>query len=232
MMAMRPLGVIDAAAGLMAASVVLMGAASPAPSPAGSPGAPMTSEQWIAKYQTAWDALKTYQCTITSREYLNGRVQDRVYVIKVQKPTSVRLDIVGGDGKGSAAVWQGGDTVNGHQGGFLSIIHLNLNIHNKIATTMRGRTIAQASFGADLDEIKSIKWKSTDVTVAGERFTMTGVPQDPAQDDGIAKEVMTLGANGLPVELTEYDTAGMVARHEVYTDVQVDITLPDSTWHT
>ncbi len=229
---MRAIGGVSAGFGVVCAAFILLGAATPsAPPPAPASAAPMTPDQWVAKYQTAWDALKTYQCTITSREYLNGHVQDRVYVIKFQKPTSVRLDIVGGDGKGSAAVWQGGDMVNGHQGGFLSMIHLNLNIHNKIATTMRGRTIAQASFGAALDEIKSIKWKSTDVTVDGDRYTMTGVPVDPSQDEGIIKEVMTLGANGLPVELTEYEGSGTVARHETYTDVQINITLPDSTWH-
>ena len=208
--------------GILAAAVLTLGA---------SPAAPMTSQQWISKFQTAWDGLNTYQATITAREYLNGRTQDRVYAIKFQKPTSCRLDIVGGDGKGSAAVWQGGDRVVGHQGGWLSPIHLSLNIHNHTATSMRGRTIAQAPFGATLDQIKSIKWKSTDVTVDGDRLTMTGIPEDQTQNDGIVKEVLTLGANGLPVDLTEYEGAGTVARHETYSDVQTNITLPDSNWH-
>lgn len=216
-----------------AAAALLAGAA---PAPGATPGAPtpagaMTAEQWINKFQTAWDGVKTYTATITAREYLNGNIQDRVYAIKFQKPSDVRLDIIGGDGRGSAAVWHGGDRVVGHQGGFLSIIHLNLNIHNRIATSMRGRTIADASFGAALDSIKSIKWKSTDITTDGDRITMTGIPADPAQDGGVIKEVMTLGGNGLPVELTEYEGTGTIARHETYADVQVNVALPDSTWH-
>lgn len=212
-------------AGVIAVAVLLLGAA-PAP-----PVASMPPAQWINTYQSALDGAKTYQATITAREYLNGNIQDRVYEIKFQKPSDVRLNVVGGDGKGSAAVWHGGDRVVGHQGGFLSMIHLNVNIHARIATSMRGRTIADAGFGPALAHIKSIKWKSLEVAVDGDRATLTGIVQDPAQNGGLTKEVVTLGANGLPVELTDYEGAGTIARHEVYTNVQTNVALPDSTWH-
>ncbi|MBV8081746.1 MAG: hypothetical protein JOY86_02050 [Candidatus Eremiobacteraeota bacterium] len=203
-----------------------IGASAPQAAPA---SAPSTPEQWIAAFQTAWDALKSYQATITAREFLNGKIQDRVYAIKFQKPTSARLDITGGDGKGSAAVWQGGDRVQGHQGGWLSPIHLNVNIHAKIATSMRGRTIADAPFGAALEHIKSVKWKSTQVSVSGDRSTWTGEAEDPTQNNGVTKEVMTLGANGLPVEVTEFE-GDQTVRHETYSDIQLNVEFPPSTW--
>src|SRR5215470_4427028 len=125
----------------LAAAVLGVGAATPPSSVTPPPAAVMTTDQWFTKFQTAWNGVNTYTAKLVAHEALNGKAQDRVYTIDFQKPTSVRLDITGGDGKGSAAVWQGGDRVNGHQGGFLSMIHLNVNIHAKIATSMRGRTI-------------------------------------------------------------------------------------------
>jgi len=200
-----------------------------APSAAAPATLPTTPEQFIALLQSSWDSLKSYQATITAREYLKGKIQDRVYVIKFQKPTSVRLDIVGGDGKGSAAVWQGGDRVNGHQGGFLSMIHLNVNIHAKIATSMRGRTIADAPFGSALEHIKSTKWKSTQVTVSDDRSSWTGEAEDPSQNNGVTKEVLTLAADGLPVEVTEFE-GDQTVRHETYSDIQLNVDFPGSTW--
>lgn len=221
---MRRTGII-AALGLLAPALALLGA-SPAPV---TP--PTTTEQWMSTFQTTWDALKTYTGTVTAREYQTGKIQDRVYQIWFEKPTSCRLNITGGDGKGSAAVWTGGDRVNGHQGGWLTMIHLNVNIHAKIATSMRGRTIAQAPFGAELDHLKSVKWKSTAVTVDGDKSTFTGIPDDPSQDGGLVKEVVTLGPNGLPVELTEYEGQdASIARHDVYTNIQTNVDIPASTW--
>lgn len=205
------------------AAIICMGAQTPPPSS-------MTPEQWLAKFQTAWDATNTYTAMLTAREVQSGKTQDRVYTLAFQKPTSVRLDITGGDGKGSAAVWQGGDTVRGHKGGFLSMFKLNLNIHDKQATSLRGSTIAQSYFGSQLDHMKSVKWKSTAVTVDGDNATIAAVPDDPSQDDGIVKEVMTLGANGLPVELIQYDAPDTIAKDIKYTDVKVNVDLPPSTW--
>jgi outer membrane lipoprotein-sorting protein len=212
------------ACGTVLASIACMGAEAPVPATS------MTPDQWFAKFQTAWDAVNTYTATISSRETLNGKTQDLVYDIKYQKPTSVRLDITGGDGKGSVAVWQGGDTVRGHKGGFLSMFKLTLNIHNPQATSIRGTTIAQSYFGAQLDHLKSLKWKSAEVTVDGANATISGVPEDPASDEGIVKEVMTLGANGLPLELIEYDGPSSVAKDVKYADVKLNVDLPASTW--
>jgi outer membrane lipoprotein-sorting protein len=227
---MKVLSAATVARGIaLAATVFSIGAAAPS-SVTPPPAAGMTAEQWFAKFQTAWNGVNTYTAKIATHEALNGKAQDRVYTIDYQKPTSVRLDITGGDGKGSAAVWQGGDTVRGHQGGFFSMIKLNLNIHAHLATSLRGTTIAQSYFGAQLDHLKSVKWKSTDVTVNGDNATITAIPADPTQDDGIVKEVMTLGANGLPVELIQYDGPDSLAKDVKYSEVKLNVDLPPSTW--
>ena len=212
------------ACGAVFASVACMGAETP------TPAASMTSEQWLAKFQTAWDATNTYSATITAHESLNGKSQDRVYATVFQKPTNIRVDVTDGDGKGSVAVYQGGDNVRVHQGGWLAMIKLNLNIHARLATTLRGTTIVQSSFAYMLDHVKTTKYKSTAVTVNGDTATITALPEDPAQDDGYAKTVLTLGANSLPTELDLYDASNALVKVNKYTDVKVNIDVPPSTW--
>jgi len=140
------------------------------------------------------------------------------------------LDVTAGDNKGSVAVWHGGDRVVGHRGGLLSLIKLNLDIHNKLAVSLRGTTIAQASFGAVLEHTKSTKWKSSDVLVQGDKWTITNTAADPSTNDNILKEVVTLGANGLPIEIVQYESSGVLAKHIVYPDVQLNVDIPASIW--
>jgi outer membrane lipoprotein-sorting protein len=230
-------------AGLAIAAILMLGASPPmgapptpamGPAPSATPnGVPPAGAAALAlaRFQVTWDAVKSYTASVQAHEQLGNKVQDRQYALWFQKPNSTRLDIVGGDGKGSAAVWQGGDRVVGHQGGFLSMIKLNLDIHNKIATSLRGSTIADADFGAQLARLKTVKWKQWDATTEGDKTTITGLVADPDQDNGVNKEVMVLGTNGLPVELTQYMPDGTVAKDLKYTDVQVNVAIPDAIWH-
>jgi len=219
---------------LAAACIAVMGAMSPTALPNASVAPATTSAtstaQWFGRFQSAWDALKTYKTTVNAHEELNGNVQNRVYILWFQKPTDIRLDITSGDSKGSVAVYHGGDRVVGHKGGILSLVHLNLDIHDKRATSIRGTTIAQASFGSQLEHLKSMKWKSTDVSVDGDKWTITAIAADPATNDHVLKEVMTLGAKGLPIELIQYEDSGALAKHVTYPDTQVNVDIPESTW--
>src|SRR5580658_2765900 len=76
----------------------------------------------------AWSKIDSYTCTITAHETKGTDVQDRVYHYAYLKPHFARIDIVDGPGKGGGAVWTGGDSVRGHQGGLLSGIQLNVSI--------------------------------------------------------------------------------------------------------
>ena len=204
-------------AALLAAAMASPAAATPA------------ADAAFAKFFDAWNALQTYTVTMTAHEVQDTNVQDRVYHLCFQKPSSVRMDIVDGAGKGSAAVWDGGDTVDGHQGGFLRFIHLHLKITNPLAVSMRGITIAQAPFGAVLDMIKQLKGASIDAVTTGDVTTITAIVTDPTTDGGITKNVVYLAGNGLPTGYDQYigDTD---VNHMVYSELKVNVALPDSTW--
>ena len=71
---------------------------------------------------------------------------------------------------------------------------------------------------------------SYEVLVQGDKWTITSTAADPSTNQNILKEVATLGANGLPIELVQYEASGVLAKHVVYPDVQVDVDIPASTW--
>jgi outer membrane lipoprotein-sorting protein len=192
---------------------------------------PTAVEQALAKFNTAWTSLKTYTCTIDAHEVQNGNVQDRTYDFWFQKPFDTRMNVVGGAGRGSAAVWQGGDRVNGHQGGIISFIHLNLDIHDGKATSIRGITIAEANFGSYLDKIHNTKFKSIDAATDGDKVTLTLVPVDPATFQNIARETIALAATGLPTDIAMYQADGTLVFHDVYRDVKINVDIAPSTFH-
>ena len=109
------------------------------------PGAARASsagDEALAAFTAAWTHVNTYTCMISAHEVKGRDVQDRVYRVAFKRPNNMRMDIVGGAGRGGAAVWTGGNTLFGHQGGFLSFVKLHLNIHDPKAVSLRGTTRA------------------------------------------------------------------------------------------
>jgi len=226
----RPALRLSASSGVLAlAAICAAFAGATAASDAASATSASSGEASLAKFTTAWDKLGSYACSIAAHEMLGTRVQDRTYTFIFRKPYDTKMDITGGDGRGGAAVWHGGDTLRGHQGGFVSFIKLNLNIHDGRATSIRGTTIAQANFGAILDHVKSLKG-TVEATTSGDATTIDfGVP-DPSADQNVTKERVVLAADFLPSEYDEWEGDNLV-RHVVYNDVAIDPPLSASAFN-
>jgi len=228
-MTRRPLRPSASSGVLALAAICAALAGSTAAGDAASVASGLSGATALAKFTTAWDKLGSYTCSITAHEVLGTRVQDRTYTFTFRKPYDTKMDITGGDGKGGAAVWHGGDTLRGHQGGFISFVKLNLNIHDSRATSIRGTTIAQANYGAILDHVKSLK--GTVEASASDKGTQIdfSVP-DPSSDESATKERVVLASNGLPSEYDQWEGDALV-RHVVYTDVAIDPPLTDSAFN-
>lgn len=211
----------------LGAALVLAGVAHAHAAQAAAP--PLTAEGALAKYDAAWAPVRTYACTITAREVQGSRVQDRVYHIFFQKPHDTRMEIVGGDGRGGAAVWRGGDKVYGHQGGLLRFFRLHLNIHDSRATSIRGTTIADANFGAVVDYIRRSKTASRMAESVAGKTKLTFVIAGPIGENGVTKQVLVLDGGNLPLEFWEY-VGDQVVKRIIYSDVRLNVDLPPSTW--
>jgi len=198
------------------------------PSDAAAPS-PVSGAGMLAKFTAAWDKVDSYSCSLTAHEMLGTHVQDRAYDLIYRKPSDTKLVVTGGDGKGGAAVWHGGDTVRGHQGGFFSFIKLTLNIHDSRATSIRGTTIAQANFGAILEHLESLK-ATIGVAAAGDSTDVDFAVADPSGDQNVTKERVVLASDDLPTEYDEWEGDTLV-RHVVYTDVVLNPPLTDASFN-
>lgn len=184
-----------------------------------------------AAFVAAVEALRDYGVTITVHETDGARTQDRVLRYWYKNPAMAKTEIVGGGGRGSAAVWHGGDTVQGHQGGLLSMIKLTVGLHDARATSLRGDTIDSAYFGSELDHFKTTKGELTEIS----GVVIKGVPvdtlilkiADPATNGGVSKDVLFLSrVTHLPVKRERFVGETSV-KTEIFTDLSLNPGLRD-----
>jgi hypothetical protein len=177
----------------------------------------------------AWAKVTSYTATIVSHEVKGGDTQDRTYHYAYLKPHFARIDIVDGPGKGGGAVWTGGDTVRGHQGGFLSGIQLNVSIHDARAVSLRGDTLLRASFQSVADDLKA----SSDVTEStgtldGQAVDILSAPLPSADASGVTKHVIFLSkTTHLPVQRVTY-AGSAVVKTEKWSAVNTSANLKES----
>lgn len=191
-------------------------AASAAPAFAAGPSA-------LAAFDEAFAKVNDYTVTVRAHEVKGDRTQDRTYLYWFKKPNMAKTLIAAGDGKGSGGVWNGGDTVSGHQGGMLAWIHLNVGLHDPRATSLRGYTIPQGLLQNEVDKFREIKGQLTE----RQGPEIDGVPTDqvelavadPAANDGVTRMVIYLNHNThFPVRQIRY-----VGNESVADDSFVDL---------
>ena len=180
-----------------------------------------------AAFIDAWAKVPSYACNIKVHETKGTDVQDRTYHYAYLKPHFARIDITGGPGRGGGAMWKGGDTVSGHQGGILSGIHLNVSIHDGRAVDLRGGTINEASFEDVADNIKSAASATNgEETLNGTAYDTVTVPFKDA--NGATKRVIFLSkTTHLPARRVTYagDTVVVI---EDFSDVNVAANLKEN----
>ncbi|MBC5811108.1 MAG: hypothetical protein GIW95_09725, partial [Candidatus Eremiobacteraeota bacterium] len=153
-------------------------------------------------------------------------VQDRTYRYKWKRPSMAQIDVLAGPGKGGGAVWTGGEQVRGHQGGILSGIKMSIDIHDKRAVSLRGNTIAAASFEYMIKHFLTTTGalaESPGPTIDGiATTTITLAVADPKSDGNVTREVLYLGtAKHLPVRRDAFVGTQLVGS-ETFKDVQTN----------
>lgn len=180
-----------------------------------------------AAFLDAWAKIPSYTTNIKVHTTKGNDVQDRTYRYAYLKPHFAKIDITGGAGRGGGAVWTGGDTVSGHQGGLLSGIHLKVSIHDGRAVDLRGATIDMASFENIAAAIKA----APSVTSAEE--TLNGTAYDvvtyPYKDDidATKRTVFLSRTTHLPVRRVTYAGDKVVATED-FSDVNTSANLKES----
>ena len=140
----------------------------------------------LAAFAKTWNAIDDYSATASVDEQTNDGKSStkRKYSFKFRKPDFASADVVDGPGRGSGAVWRGGNQIRGHMGGLFSHLTRVIAIDDARAVSVRGDTIDMASFDYDLHDMLSTSGKlseaggpagTTDVTLALARPTPGGV---------------------------------------------------------
>jgi outer membrane lipoprotein-sorting protein len=148
----------------------------------------------IATFDKAFAGINDYTCTLHVHEAKGTVTQDRVYQYEFMKPHYVKTLILDGEGKGSGGVWIGGDQVSGHQGGFLSGIHLKISLNDPRAVSLRGVTIPEGLLPRIVDDYATIPGKLTQL----EGGKIQGVDTDrielkvadPASNNGVSDQIL------------------------------------------
>ena len=110
----------------------------------------------IAAFDQTFAGVTDYTCVLHSHEVNGTKMQDRTYQYSFMKPHYLKTLILSGDGKGSGAVWVGGDQVSGHLGGVLSGIHVKINLQDPRALSLHGVTIPDGLLPGIIDDYGSI----------------------------------------------------------------------------
>ncbi len=163
----------------------------------------------IDAFNAAFAQVTSYTYKLHSHEVKGGDTQDRVYDYSFMKPHFAKTLIESGADRGAGGVWTGGDKVSGHQGGFLSGIHLKVDLHDGRATSLRGYTIPDGlaqNIVALYTDVKGELTQTPGGTVGGVATDLLTLKvADPASNGGVTEQRMYLSqATHWPVRNTFY----------------------------
>ena len=186
----------------------------------------------IAEFDKAFAGINDYTCVLHVHEAKGTMTQDRVYQYEFMKPHYVKTLILDGDGKGSGGVWIGGDQVSGHQGGFLSGIHMKISLHDPRAVSLRGVTIPEGLLPRIVDDYATIPGKLTQLDggkiqgVETDRIELKVA--DPASNNGISDQILYVSREThWPVRQIMYAGSQIVLDENV-TDLKTNVGLTQS----
>lgn len=107
-------------------------------------------QAWVS-FTRAWAAIAGYSATVAVFERKGAQTQHVVFDYTFRKPSSATVRVVQGPNAGVTLVWNGGTTMTAHRGsGLMTLFKRTISLHDPLATTIRGSSIDQLSFGAIL----------------------------------------------------------------------------------
>jgi len=186
----------------------------------------------IAAFDRAFAGVQDYTCILHVHEAEGTQSQDRAYQYSFMKPDYVKTLILDGAGKGSGAVWVGGDDVSGHLGGILSGIHLKIGLHDPRVVSLRGITIPEALLPGVIDDYLTIPGKLTQIDggkvggVETDRLELTVA--DPASNRDVTEQILYLSKQThWPIRQIMYSGSQMVL-YESVDDLKTNVGLTES----
>jgi len=183
----------------------------------------------ITEFDRTFAGVSDFTCTLHVHEVKDADVRDRVYLYSFMKPHYLKTLVLDGSGKGSGAVWVGGDQVSAHLGGLLSFARVKLDINDPRAVSLRGVTIPQSLLPGVVDDYGTIPGKLTETDGGQIEGTDTDRLQldvaDPASNHGVSEQILYLSKEThWPIRQIMYSGSQLVLDESV-NGLKVDVGL-------
>jgi outer membrane lipoprotein-sorting protein len=193
---------------------------------------PALAADALAQALEAFSKVTDYTADIVVHEVKGTDVRDNTYHYQYLKPNYVKLDVTAGPGRGSGAVWTGGDQVSGHMGGILSGLHKKVGLHDGQAESLRGDAIDSGTIPAMLAQFKDAKGTVTEIddkTVDGILTDELSLkPADPAALGGVTRVDLYLShATHMPVRRERF-VGDQLVKSEQVTNQKINTGLKPS----
>ncbi|HTW85409.1 MAG TPA: hypothetical protein VMD91_15175 [Candidatus Sulfotelmatobacter sp.] len=177
-----------------------------------------TPQAVLGQFATAWATVTSYTATVSIFERAGTQTQNVVLEYTFHRPSNVSVHVDAGPNAGVTMVWDGGTTVVAHRGsGLAALFKKTFPLHDPLATTIRGSSVDQLSFGAILAHAQDETGRLTqapqaDIDGVGvAAVTLTSA--DPAADAGLTREIVELSSTTrLPVQVLGYDGTMLVRK--------------------
>ncbi len=217
----RPVRCAVFAITLVSAGVALMSAAA-----AQTTSAQRAQLSMVEAFSKAWAGISGYGATVTIFEQKDAQTQNVVFEYTFRKPSTMTVRVAAGPNAGVTLEWDGGSTMVARRGsGLMALFKKRISITDPLATTIRGSTLEQLSFGAILAHAQEAAGTVTQGHISdnGVLFdAITVVPTDPANDAGLTREIVELSpSTHLPTRVIGYQGATLVRSIE-FTNVTLE----------
>jgi len=114
--------------------------------PAGAASGPVE----LGMLDATWAKVNDYQADIVTDEFVGNQRQERRFHFSYLRPDHVKAEIVDGPLRGMVAIWNGGDKVIVFHHGMLAGVRVPFALRDRVVTSPRGNTVADANFGEAL----------------------------------------------------------------------------------
>jgi outer membrane lipoprotein-sorting protein len=162
----------------------------------------------LDRFAQSWAAIPAYHATLVMHETAGSDVQDRTYDFTFSKPHHATIAIAAGPGRGGREEWNGGSTVVASPPGILSHMHIKVALTDPRVVTLRGDTVAMASFGWVLTHLQTdgaVTQKPGPTIEGNATNELTLAIADPAKSGGYTRDIVDCStATGLPVRVQRY----------------------------
>ncbi len=207
----------------------------PSPIPTTTPLTPLLAPsgpaaQVLDDFARSWAAITSYTATVTLFEQKGDQTENAVFNYAFRKPSSATAYEARGQNAGVTIVWGGGNTVVAHRPGLFSFFKKTMPLHDPIATTIRGSSIDELSFGAILLHAEqaagtlSVGPGGVIDGVTTEAVTL--VPTSSGAVGALTREILELSpATHLPVRIIGYADMQLVRKID-FSSIKVE---PPST---